>query len=105
MRKSEGSPQSFWFPSNPIVAVRQDANRMQFAAGEAVGVARVVELVCAAGEAKDLWEEAFNVAVEARQYADVMQDAAEKAEDLAQVAQAGSSCARFDCSSLIVSSS
>ena len=50
-----------------------------------------------AGEAKIGWEEAFNVAVEARQYADVMQDAAEKAEDLTQVAQAGSSCVRFDC--------
>ena len=90
---------------HPTATVRQVADRMHFAAGKAVGVARLVELVRAAGEAKDLWEEAFNVAVEARQYADVMQDAAEKAEDLAQVAQAGSSCARFDCSSLIVSSS
>ena len=54
-----------------------------------MGVARVVELVCAADVAKDSWEEAFNVAVEARQYAVAMQDAAEKAVDLAQVAQAG----------------
>ena len=82
---------------HPTATVRQVADRMHFAAGKAVGVARLVELVRAAGEAKDLWEEAFNVAVEARQYADVMQDAAEKAEDLTQVAQAGSSCVRFDC--------
>ena len=74
---------------HPTATVRQVADRMHFAAGKAVGVARVVELVCAAGEAKDFWEEAFDIAVEARTYAGVMQDAAKKAKDLAEVAQAG----------------
>ena len=75
---------------HPTVTVRQDANRMQFAAGKAVGVARVVEVVFAADEARLAWKEASNVAVAARQHADTMQVAAEKAVGLARVV--GAAC-------------
>ena len=60
---------------------------MQFAAGKAVGIARVVEKVCIADEAEDAWKAACNVADEAQQYADTMQLAAKKAAALAQAAR------------------
>ena len=69
--------------------VQEVADRMHFAADKAVGVARVVEIFGEAGEAKDRWEKAFDIAVEAKAYASVMQDAATKAKELAKVAQEG----------------
>ena len=63
---------------HPTVTVRQEGRRMQFAAGKAVGIARVVEKVCIADEAEDAWKAACNVADEAQQYADTMQLAAKR---------------------------